>query len=144
MLRYAVFLALTTLLSTPLRAEAPPTNPVITTPERPMAPTCFRIENDTLSAALYLEEIEGEAISIEGYGNVTTAEGNSWGYWQSFTGSLDGAILTGLSAVVVEGDLVKEEIQWAFVDGGLVTDFGTFFRSDCDGIAEEFTNRVAN
>ena len=117
---------------------------MITAPDRPFDKTCFRAEHDTLSAAMVLEEIEGEAIDISGYGDVTTAEGESWGFLIGFTGILDGAVLTGKSSTVVEGTVVEETIQWAFVDGGVVTEMGTFAQATCLGIEEEYINRVVN
>ncbi len=141
----AAALLLATLLGLgPALADGHLGNPIITAPDRPLPPTCYRTETDTLSAAVFLEEIEGEAIDVSGYGNVTTAEGESWGFLVTFTGVLDGAFLTGTSTVSVDGDQFEELRQWAFADGAIVTEMGTFAASDCDGIEDEFINRSIN
>ncbi|MFG5382486.1 hypothetical protein [Yoonia sp. R2-816] len=141
----AAALLLATLLGLgPAWADGHLGNPIITAPDRPLPPTCYSTETDTLSAAVLLEEIEGEAIDVSGYGNVTTAEGESWGFLVTFTGVLDGAFLTGTSTVSVDGDQFEELRQWAFADGAIVTEMGTFTASDCDGIEDEFINRSIN
>lgn len=125
-------------------AESHPEHPAIAAPERPLLTSCYTIATNSLAAALVLEEIEGEAIDVFGYGDVTTAEGETWGFLIGFSGLLDQAFLSGTSSVTVEGALVETTIQWAFVKDGLVTEMGTFAVADCEGITEEYLDRVTN
>ena len=119
--------------ATDLRIEAP---------SAPLQQSCYWNETGTHGGAVSLEEIEGDAIDGYGYGNVQAQSGESWGYWFSAQGQLDGAFLTLKVTTLVEGSEVIEDKQWAFVEGGIVTHLGTYFETDCLPIEQEFTRRV--
>lgn len=135
-------LAIALSLAVATAAAAGDTHRRIVPPPTPLDAVCFTTETQTHSGALHIEEIEGEVIDGFGYGNVTAESGESWGYWLTVSGQLDGAILTLTTTTIVEGDEIEEDAQWAFVNGGIITDMGTYLANECMPIIEEFTRRL--
>lgn len=116
--------------------------PRIVAPADPLPRTCFTMDTATHSGAFYIEEIEGEAIDGLGYGNVRAETGESWSYWFSVLGELDGAFLSVNVSTVVEGSATDEAKQWAFVEGGIVTDMGTYAEVDCEQVDRQILSRI--
>ena len=102
---------------------------------------CFAMDAPTHTGALLIEEIEGDAIDGFGYGTVHAESGESWGYSLAISGQQDRAILDLTVSTLVEGDEQELQVQWAFVNGGIVTDMGTYLDADCAPIQEEFNDR---
>jgi len=123
-------------------AAADDTHRRIVLPPKPLGAICVTTETQTHSGALHIEEIEGDVIDGFGYGNVTAESGESWSYWLTVSGQLDGAILTLTKTGIVEGGEFEESVQWAFVNGGIITDMGMYLENECMPIVEEFTRRL--
>lgn len=116
----------------------------IKSPNRPLSISCYAIETETHQGAILLEEIEGEAIVSFSFGDVFAQSGESWGYLSAVLGELDGAFLSVKLQIQVEGSNRDESHQWTFIEGGIITNNGTFVHADCGPIDAEYIRRVMN
>ncbi|SDE25997.1 hypothetical protein SAMN05421538_10585 [Paracoccus isoporae] len=112
-------------------------------PDDIVAPVCFAADTQGHAGAVLIEMIEGDAIQVYGYGNVTTAEGGGWGYVLEAEGGQDRAVLDLRVGVSVDGDQQQTSEQWVFVTGGIVTPLGLYRGAECGPIHSEWLARVS-
>ena len=137
----AILFAVLACLAGASQAADSEENRAIAEPPEIVDPMCFAMDAPTHTGALLIEEIEGDAIDGFGYGTVHAESGESWGYSLAVSGQQDRAILDLTVSTLVEGDEQELQVQWAFVNGGIVTDMGTYLDADCAPIQEEFNDR---
>lgn len=114
--------------------------------EEPLESFCFVApESEKLTAALGFEYVEDDArpnggklmVSGFGFGTVTTAEGQSWGFLRDYQGVRDGNRLVLEEHVTVEGDVQKRKVEWTIKGNFLETGKVTYKRYDCAPLEKE-------
>ena len=111
-------------------------------PDEPIAEICGAITTDRLTGGLVLQFDRTGRFSGHSFGDVTTTEGERWGFLESIEGAKRGSYLDVTIVSAVEGDLVTREFVWTLRNTALATHRGEYEFADCPPIFDEYLRRA--
>ena len=76
------------------------------------------------------------------YGDVTSAEGEQWGFLESVEGVERNDSLQVTVVTAVDGDMVTKKHLWTLTETALVTDRGKYDLADCKPVWDEYLRRA--